>query len=64
MPEEKLYMIDKVVRLRGQQGRFGLDHSEIMNFEIEVANKQRADHMNLLVYKSFIPSQNESARKF
>ena len=36
--DEKIYMIDKVVRLRGQQGRFGLDHSEIMNFEIEVAN--------------------------
>jgi hypothetical protein len=39
-------MIDKVVRMRGRQGRFGLDHSEIMNFEIELANKPRDDHMN------------------
>ena len=53
-------MIDKVVRLRGQQGRFGLDHSEIMNFEIEVANKPRADHMNQLVYKSTMTSNRES----
>jgi hypothetical protein len=45
-------MIDKVVRLRGKEGRFGLDHSEIMNFEFEMANKTREDHMNFLVYKS------------
>jgi len=45
-------MIDKVVRLRGLQGRFGLDHSEIMNYEFEQANKQREEHMNYLVYKS------------
>ena len=46
-----MYMIDKVVRLRGKEGKFGLDHSEIMNFELEVANKPRADHLNSLVYK-------------
>lgn len=45
-------MIDKVVRLRGLQGRFGVDHSEILNYEFEVANKNRSDHMNRLVYKS------------
>lgn len=45
-------MIDKVVRIRGLKGRFGVDHSEILNYEFEMANKQRADHMNRLVYKS------------
>lgn len=44
-------MIDKVSRIRGKQGRFGVDHSEILNFELEVANKDRFDHMNKLVYK-------------
>jgi hypothetical protein len=52
LPSEKLYMIDKVVRLRGKQGRFGVDHSEILNYEFELANKERSDHMNRLVYKS------------
>lgn len=32
--------------MRGKMGRFGLDHSEIMNYEFEVANKDRVDHMN------------------
>jgi hypothetical protein len=51
VPAEKLYMIDKVVRKRGLQGRFGVDHSEILNFEFEMANKNRSDHMNRLVYR-------------
>ena len=46
------YMIDKVVRLRVQQGKFGIDYSEILNFEEEMANKPRTDHMNYLVYKT------------
>ena len=57
-------MIDKVVRMRGLQGRFGVDHSEILNYEFEVANKMRSDHMNRLVYKSttaseYIPTQGD-----
>lgn len=47
-----MYIIDKVVRLRGAHGRFGVDHSEILNYEFEQANKNRYDHMNSLVYKS------------
>lgn len=50
--EDKMYLIDKVVRLRGKQGRFGVDHSEILNYELELANKDRDYHMNLLVYKN------------
>ena len=45
-------MIDKVVRMRGQHGRFGIDHSELLNYELEQTNKPRDDYMNLLVYKS------------
>jgi len=39
--------------MRGKEGRFGVDHSEILNFEFELANKDRSDHMNRLAsYKS------------
>ena len=44
-------MIEKVVRMRGQHGRFGIDHSELLNYELEQTNKERDDYMNLLVYK-------------
>jgi hypothetical protein len=37
--------------MRALQGRYGVDHSEILNWEFEQANKPRSDHMNLLVYK-------------
>jgi hypothetical protein len=50
--EDRLYLIDKVVRIRGNNGRFGVDHSEILNYELELANKQRDEHMNQLVYKN------------
>lgn len=51
LPDNRLYAIDKVVRQRGIEGRFGVDHSEVLNFELEVTNKPRDDHMNWLVYK-------------
>ena len=41
--------------MRGKSGRFGVDHSEILNYELELANKDRDDHMNHLVYKSKNP---------
>lgn len=50
-----MYLIDKVVRLRGKNGRFGVDHSEILNYELELANKDRDHHMNLLVYNQKNP---------
>lgn len=49
--EDQLYLIDKVTRLRGKSGRFGVDHSEILNYELELANKERDQHMNQLVYR-------------
>jgi len=42
-------MIDKIVRMRSQYGRFGIDHSELLNYELELTNKPRDDHMNWLV---------------
>lgn len=39
LTEDKLYLIDKVVRMRGSNGRFGVDHSEILNYELELANR-------------------------
>lgn len=33
--EDKLYVIDKAVRMRALQGRYGVDHSEVLNFEFE-----------------------------
>ena len=44
-------MIDKVVRERGLQGRFGIDHSEGLNFEIYTVNKARDDHLGWLIDK-------------
>lgn len=35
--------------MRGQHGRFGIDHSELLNYELEQTNKPRDDHMNWLV---------------
>ena len=60
IPENRLYMIEKVVRMRGQNGRFGIDHSELLNYELEQTNKTRDDYMNLLVYKD--KAQTTSAR--
>lgn len=51
IPESRLYLIDKIVRMRGQHGRFGIDHSELLNYELEQTNQARDDHMNWLVYK-------------
>ena len=51
IPLDRLYMIDKVVRIRAQHGRFGIDHSELLNYEIDQTNKLRDEHMNHLVYK-------------
>jgi len=41
--------------MRGLEGRFGADHSEILNIQQELANKDRSDYMNKLVYKDKRP---------
>ena len=52
LPADRVALIDKVVRLRCQQGRFGIDHSEILNFQIHSMNKPHLDRMNWLAYKA------------
>ena len=63
VPRDRLYVIDKVVRMRALQGRYGVDHSEILNYEFEQANKERYDHMNSLVYKNATISYNGDGDK-
>ncbi len=35
LPDETLYLIDKVVRARMKHGPIGVDNSELINIEIE-----------------------------
>ena len=51
VPADFLYAIEKVVRMRTNQGRFGLDHSETVNYEIEKISRRKDNHMNWLAYK-------------
>ena len=41
-----------------------MDHSEILNYELELANKSRDAHMNLLVYKESDPYEKEPDGKY
>ena len=52
-------MIDKVARMRVLHARFGIDHSEILNYEIEQTNKPRDQHLNKLVYQIEPPEVDE-----
>ena len=47
--EARIYMIDKVVRMRGKNGRMGVDRSELLNYEVEQQQKPREDHMEWMV---------------
>lgn len=48
LPEETLYIIDKIVRLRARTGRFGFDHSEVINCESEDINLKHSQHVKAL----------------
>lgn len=41
LPEETVYLIDKVVRLRAKAGPIGIDNSELINMEMEEEFKAR-----------------------
>ena len=47
--EYRLQLIDKVVRMRGKNGRLGTGNSELLNYELEQKNKPNDDHMNWMV---------------
>ena len=44
-----MYLIDKVVRQRMKTGPIGVDHSELINLEIEREVKQRNQHIENLI---------------
>lgn len=41
LPQETLYLIDKVVRLKAKQGPIGVDNSELINMEMEGEFKEK-----------------------
>ena len=49
VPEETQYLIDKVVRRRGQRGRIGIDHSEFIGLEVDQERAPHDYHLQLLV---------------
>ena len=49
LPEETLYLIDKVVRLRSKAGPIGVDNSELINMELEEEFKARNQYIENLV---------------
>jgi hypothetical protein len=55
-------MIDKVTRMRmadrerENPGRFGIDNSELLNYELHKTNKTRDNYMNHLSYGYVRPS--------
>lgn len=49
--------------MRGLHGRFGIDHSELLNYEIDQTNKNRDEHMNWLVYMSEQQAEKMSAQE-
>ena len=49
LPEETMYLIDKVVRQRARVGPIGVDNSELINIEIENEFKERNQYIQNLV---------------
>ena len=45
LPEETLYLIDKVVRQRARIGPIGADNSELINIEIENEFKEKNQYI-------------------
>jgi hypothetical protein len=49
LPQETLYLIDKVVRQKARAGPIGIDNSEFINIEIEEEYKQKNKYIQGLV---------------
>jgi hypothetical protein len=45
LPPSTMYLIDKVVRQKSQQGPIGIDNSEVINLEVETEFKIKNDHV-------------------
>lgn len=65
IPEETMYLIDKVVRKRSKVGPIGVDNSELINIEVEDEYKQKNQHLLQLIkgQKLGKHSQDESEDK-
>jgi len=45
LPQETIYMIDKVVRLKARNGPIGIDNSEVINLQVENEFKKNYSHV-------------------
>lgn len=45
LPQQTIYLIDKVVRQKALQGPIGVDNSEVINIEMERELKKRNKHL-------------------
>lgn len=61
LPQETLYLIDKVVRQRAKAGPIGVDNSELINIEIEDEYRAKNQYLESLVKgKKSLQNINES----
>jgi hypothetical protein len=45
LPQQTIYLIDKVVRAKAMQGPIGVDNSEVINLEMERELKRRTKNL-------------------
>lgn len=45
LPQQTIYLIDKVVRAKALQGPIGVDNSEVINLEMEREHKRKSKHL-------------------
>ena len=45
LPQQTIYLIDKVVRAKAQQGPIGVDNSEVINLEMEKELRRKVRNM-------------------
>lgn len=55
LPEETIYLIDKVVRQRAKAGPIGVDNSELINIEMEEEYKQKNQYFQQLMQGKNFP---------
>ena len=61
LPQETIYLIDKVVRQKAKAGPIGIDNSEFINIELEEEVKEKNQYIQNLVdgYKKKTIPQGE-----
>lgn len=61
LPDETIYLIDKVVRQKMKNGPIGVDNSELINIEIEQEFRQKNQYIQKLVNGGITNDHSESA---